>query len=64
MLNGYDRLLLTQAIVPPTGYALDEALGNHVLTRFAGLGRRIAGSIWRGYRNVREARAWGRAGAA
>ena len=27
MLNGYDRLLLTQAIVPPTGYALDEALG-------------------------------------
>lgn len=27
MLNGYDRLLLTQAIVPPSGYALDEALG-------------------------------------
>lgn len=27
MLNGYDRLLLAQAIVPPTGYALDEALG-------------------------------------
>ena len=27
MLNGYERLLLTQAIVPPTGYALDEALG-------------------------------------
>jgi hypothetical protein len=28
MLNGYDRLLLTQAIVPPTGYTLDEALGS------------------------------------
>jgi len=27
MLNGYDRQLLTQAILPPTGYAFDEALG-------------------------------------
>jgi hypothetical protein len=27
MLNGYDRQLLTQAILPPTGYVFDEALG-------------------------------------
>jgi hypothetical protein len=27
MLNGYDRQLLAQAIVPPMGYEIDEALG-------------------------------------
>ncbi len=27
MLNSYDRLLLAQAIVPPMGYEIDEALG-------------------------------------
>lgn len=27
MLNGYDRQLLTQAMLPPTGYAFDEAIG-------------------------------------